>query len=147
MVLLVRPLDQHRRILDDDAHGQGGAGAAVDVDRLAGVVAGVLVADHVDEDGAVLHGHDARDLEGVVQPAVLGPRHELDLGVRLDVAVHHARKAARDDLRGRREGDPCGVLDGDVGLGLDGAPEAVGDFARVAALVLGDDLLEVERPV
>ena len=57
-----------------------------------------VLTDHVDEDGAVLHGHDAWDLEGVVQPVVLRPRHELDLGVRLDVAVHHAGQAARDDL-------------------------------------------------
>ena len=56
--------------------------------------------DHVDEYGPVLHGHDAGDLEGVVQPVVLRPRHELDLGVRLDVAVHHAGQPARDDLRG-----------------------------------------------
>ena len=39
--------------------------------------------DHVDEDGSVLHGHDAGHLEGVVQPAVLGPGDELDLGVGL----------------------------------------------------------------
>ena len=31
--------------------------------------------------------------------------------------------------------------------GLDGPPEAVGDLARVAPLVAGDDLLEVERAV
>ena len=43
VVLLVGPLDQHRRVLDDDAHGRRGAGAPMDVHRLAGVVAGVLV--------------------------------------------------------------------------------------------------------
>ena len=100
-MILVRLLDQHRRILDDDAHGQGGAGATVYVDRLARVVARVLVANHINEDGPVLHSHDGRDLERVVQAVVLGPRLELDLGARLDVAVHHAGKASRDDLRGR----------------------------------------------
>ena len=44
VVLLVRPLDQHGRVLDDDAHRRRRAGAPVDVHRLAGVVAGVLVA-------------------------------------------------------------------------------------------------------
>ena len=54
--------------------------------------------DHVDEYGPVLHGHDAGDLEGIVEAAVLGPGDELDLGVGLYVAVHHAGQPAGDDL-------------------------------------------------
>ena len=54
--------------------------------------------DHVDEYGPVLHGHDAGDLEGVVEAAVLRPGYKLDLGIGLDVAVHHAGQPAGDDL-------------------------------------------------
>ncbi len=42
------------------------------------------------DDGAVLDGHDALLLEGVEDALVLGPRHELDGRVRLDVATDHS---------------------------------------------------------
>ena len=54
--------------------------------------------DHVDEYRPVLHGHDARDLEGVVEATVLRPGYKLDLGIGLDVAVYHAGQPTGDDL-------------------------------------------------
>ena len=55
----------------------------------------------VDEDGAVLHGHDPGDVVGVVDPRVPRPRHELDGRVRLDVALDDALQVARDVLHRR----------------------------------------------
>ena len=60
----------------------------------------------VDDNGAVLDGHDSLLLECLEDPFVLGPGDVLDGRVSLDVTPDHALETPRDVLNVRVERNP-----------------------------------------